>query len=119
MAYQFTLLYWFDEIAKHLGLSGLIFIPIYSSMHSKNSRIVSALKALQAKEMYLHPSIKSLVQNQIADWNPMKRDNTDDLLDVIAHAPRVLSEHEYECCTAFSEVVSTDATGVVEDNHCF
>lgn len=119
MAYQFTLLYWFEEICSALGLSGFVFVPIYSTNNSKNSRIVGALKAMQVKEIYLHPNIRPLVQKQIASWNPMKRDNIDDILDVIAHAPRVLAENEYQCTTAFADIVLDSTAGVVEDNHLF
>ena len=120
MAYQYTLLYWFDYICQQLGITGLVLCPMYANNHSKNSRIVTGLKALGAGEIVLHRSCKSLVQNQIANWNPLKRDNVDDLIDVIAYAPKVISEHATELDTvSYDTMVSDGESSVVEDNHCF
>lgn len=89
-AYQYSLLYWFDEIAKQLGLSGIHFVEVYSGSYSKNSRITDTMKALTQGEIVLHPAVKSAVTQQIAHWNPMRRNNTDNILDLLGYAPRML-----------------------------
>lgn len=120
MAYQSTLLFWFDQVCTQLGISGISFVPIYNTMMSKNSRISAAIKAMQTHEIYLHDDVRSLVQKQIADWNPMKRDNKDDILDTIAHAMKVLAENTYDIMTRSNLVVLDGQSAEVrEDNHAF
>ena len=117
MAYQFTLLHWFEEICKAIGIQGITFMPIYANANSKNSRIQSGLKTLEAGDMVLHDSLRSRVQKQIADWKPMKRDNIDDMLDVIAYGPKVLADYMYDIATPTSiTMIENHATGVVENN---
>lgn len=120
MAYQSTLLFWFDYICKEIGISGITFVPIYTNQYSKNSRISGGIKAMQTHEIYLHPEIRSLVQRQIADWNPMKRDNKDDILDAISNAQKVVAENTYDIMSR-SNLVVIEASGarVREDNHAF
>lgn len=88
--YQSTLLYWFDIVAKQLGIEGMHFVEVYSGSASKNARIVDSMKALTASEIVVHQDIKSRVVHQIANWNPLKRNNVDNILDLIAYAPKVL-----------------------------
>lgn len=120
MAYQSTLLYWFEYICNEVGIQGIQFLPIYSNMHSKNSRIQSGIKAMQTHEIYLHADVRSMVQHQIANWNPVKRDNKDDILDAIAHSMTVKSTHTWEImCRSNLLVIESGSARVVEDNHAF
>ena len=121
MAYQYTLLYWFEEISKALGIQGIMFVPVYNvGTSSKNMRIASAMKAMGSRDIVLHPNVRSKVMSQIANWQPMKRDNVDDMLDVIAHATKVLADYPFDIATLFSEAMSEgDTRGVIEDNHAF
>ncbi len=120
MAYQYTLLYWFEEVCKTAGITGIVCVPIYATNHSKNSRIASGLKAMQSREIILHNDIRSRVQKQIADWNPMKRDNVDDILDIIAYAPKVLAEYTYDIMSNTNlMVIEADGAVVRDDNHLF
>lgn len=89
-AFQFTLLYWFQEICRQLGIVGIEAVDVYSGSYSKNFRISDMLKSLTAGEIIIHDSVKSQVAHQIANWNPMKRDNTDGILDLLSYAPKVL-----------------------------
>jgi len=119
-AYQSTLLFWFDFICNQLGITGISFVPVYTNNYSKNSRIQSGIKAMQAKEVILHPNIRSMVQRQIADWNPMKRDNRDDILDAISNSPKVVADYPFEIMVKGSLIVQdSEAAKVVEDNHAF
>lgn len=92
-AYQFSLLYWFQKIAEQYQITGINFEPIYSGSASKNSRILSMLKSYAKGELYIHPDCVAQVHSQIAGFNPLKRDNTDGILDCLTYAPRVLVEH--------------------------
>jgi hypothetical protein len=120
MAYQSTLLYWFQFICDQLKISGISFVPIYTNSHSKNSRILSGIKAMQTSEIFLHPDVRSQVQNQIKDWNPLKRDNKDDILDAISNAPKVVADYAGDIlCHSTLLVLEAETATVQEDNHAF
>jgi hypothetical protein len=91
-AYQYSLLYWFDFICQQLGIIGIEVVPIYSGSSSKNSRILSMFKAYAAGEIFVHDDCKLDVHLQVSQFNPLKRDNTDGLLDLLTYAPRVIQE---------------------------
>jgi hypothetical protein len=89
-AYQYTLKYWFEFICAQRGIIGIEAVEIYSGSYSKNSRILNMFKQLLAGEIYIHPSCKAQVNLQISQFNPLKRDNTDGLLDCVTYAPKVI-----------------------------
>lgn len=93
VAYQESLLFWFQEALTLLRFTHINLIPINPKGVSKNSRILTMLKQLQEKEISLDPKIKSQVVNQIYKFNPKKTDNVDDILDILAYAPRVVNEY--------------------------
>lgn len=89
-AYQYTLNYWFRYICEQRGIIGIECVEIYSGSYSKNSRVLSMFKSLLAGEVYIHESCKTAVYMQITQFNPMKRNNNDGLLDLLTYAPRVV-----------------------------
>lgn len=89
-SYQYTLLYWFNEICGQLGITGVECVDVYSGAYSKNSRITDTLKELTSGELLLHPSVRSQVVHQITNWNPLKRDNDDGILDVLSYGRKVV-----------------------------
>jgi len=92
-AYQYSLLYWFNFICTQLQISGIHVVPLYSGVTSKNNRILEMFKSYRAGEMFVHDECKLQVHLQITQFNPLKRDNTDGLLDLLTYAPRVLNEY--------------------------
>lgn len=119
-AYQSTLLFWFEHVCQETGISGISFVPIYTNSVAKNARISSGIKAMQTNELYLHDDVKPLVIAQIRDWNPMKRENTDDILDAISNVQKVIAEYPAEIMARGNLLLTESAvSGVVEDNHAF
>jgi len=119
-AYQSTLLYWFEQICQMVGIQGIEIVPVYANGISKNARIAGGIKSMQTSEVYLHPSIRSLVHSQIRDWDPMKRDNTDDILDAISHSPKVLADYTYNILAKSNLLILDASTMTVrDDNHIF
>jgi hypothetical protein len=119
-AYQYTFIHWFGEVSKDLGLTGIDCVEVYTGAHSKNARITDAMKQLMAGETLLHPSVKSQVVHQIANWNPIKRDNEDGILDLLAYAHRVLELYGAQLMTDFSlDYHDGDKAGVDEEHHVF
>lgn len=89
-AYQYTLKYWFEFICAQRGIIGIEAVEVYSGTYSKNSRILNMFKQLLAGEIFVHPDCKAQVNLQISQFNPLKRDNVDGLLDCLAYAPKVI-----------------------------
>lgn len=89
-AYQYTLQYWFNFICLQRGIIGIDAVEVYSGSYSKNSRILNMFKQLLSGEIYVHPDCTAQVNLQVSQFNPLKRDNTDGLLDCLTYAPKVM-----------------------------
>jgi hypothetical protein len=92
-AYQHSLLYWFEFICQQLGIIGIEVVPIYPGIRSKNARILSCFKEYLAGEIFVHPDCKLEVHMQITQFNPLKKDNSDNILDLLTYAPRIVVEY--------------------------
>lgn len=91
-AYQYSLLYWFQFIGEQLEVSGIECVPIYSGSLSKVTRILNMFKELSKGDILIHPDEKVQVHYQISQFNALKRDNVDGILDLLTYARRVVSE---------------------------
>jgi len=91
-AYQATLKYWFDFCTLQLGIIGIEAVEIYSGISSKISRVLTMFKALLAGEIYIHPDCKVAVYNQASQFNPLKNNNTDGILDCLTYASKVIEQ---------------------------
>lgn len=94
-AYQSTLLFWFDHVCKQLSIGGFEFVELHTGGYSKNSRITNGIKMMSKGELRVHPDCRAQVIGQLGAWNPLKRDNTDGILDVIAYAPAMLELYSH------------------------
>lgn len=94
VAYQSTLCYWFNYFIMQYGLRGLRVLEFYPGQGTKNARIIAALKMLisERRDLQLHPRVKSQVLNQIVHFNPIKTNNRDDILDVLAGAYKAMQD---------------------------
>jgi len=89
-AYQYTLNYWFQYVCMQRGIIGIEAVELYSGTYSKNSRILNMFKQLLAGEIMVHPSQTPAVNLQISQFNPLRRDNTDGILDCLTYAPKMI-----------------------------
>jgi hypothetical protein len=89
-AYQSTLLFWFDHVCEQLSIGGFQFVELHTGGYSKNSRITNGIKMMSKGELRVHPDAKAAVISQLSAWNPLKRDNVDGILDVIAYSPAMI-----------------------------
>lgn len=110
-AYQSTLCYWFNFICLQSGIEGIHAVEIYSGKSSKITRILNMFKSLMAGEILMHPSIVSLIKHQILQFNPMKTDNVDGLLDLLTYAPRVVELYA-EFITSLGIIESQEYVGI-------
>lgn len=88
--YQQSLLYWFTFICQQQGIIGFEFLELYSGMRDKATRIVNMFKQLPTGELKLHPDVRAPVFLQITQFNPLRRDNIDNTLDLLTYAPKML-----------------------------
>ena len=102
VAYQYSLKYWTEQIFTQLGLHGIQVIDIYPGAVSKNSRILAMFKQLvpstldssaSIPDLLIHPEVKAQVTTRIVQFNPLTRNNTDNVLDLLTYAPRVVNEY--------------------------
>jgi hypothetical protein len=73
-----------------MGVQGIDPVEIYSGSTSKNSRILSMFLQLLKGELWIHPKCTPATHLQLSQFNALKRDNTDGLLDLLTYAPKVL-----------------------------
>jgi hypothetical protein len=119
-AYQYSLLYWFDFVCAQLGIQGIECVPIYSGSKSKNARILEMFKGYAAGELFSVGDAKLALHMQITQFNPLRRDNTDGLLDLMTYAPRVVQEFgEFVIAGNLIESQEFDAIDVPEFNSEF
>ena len=119
-SYQYSLLYWFEQMIQQMGIIGIECVPIYSGIRSKNARILDMFKAYSAGELYVHTEARAAVHVQVTQFNPLRRDNTDNVLDLLTYAPRVVSEFgEYVVSTGIIEGQEYEAMEVLEFNSPF
>ncbi len=119
-AYQYSLLYWFDFICKQLGIEGIECVPIYSGGKSKNARILEMFKAYAKGELYSISHARLALHLQITGFNPMRRDNTDGILDLMTYAPRVVQEFgEFVVAGNIIETQEFEAIEVDDFNSAF
>lgn len=119
-AYQYSLLYWFNFICQQLQIIGIEAVPIYSGVRSKNARILEWIKGYAKGETYIHEDAKAAVHSQVTAFNPLKRDNTDGLLDLMTYSNKVVEEYaEYVIAGNIIETQEFEAIEVPEFNSPF
>ena len=95
-AFQYSLLYWFNFITAQMGIVGIEPVEVYSGSQNKNARILAMFLQLLKGELWIHPDCVPATHLQISQFNPMKRDNTDGLLDLLTYAPKVLELYGHQ-----------------------
>lgn len=93
VAYQSTLLFWFEKYCEDEGISGFEFVELSPKGQAKNNRIKRGLLRVLKSEIYLHPDVRSLVCSQIMEWNPLKVNNTDDIIDPIGYVEEIMRDY--------------------------
>jgi len=119
-AYQYSLLYWFNFITQQLGILGVEPVELYSGTRSKNARILEMFKSLGKGEIVIEENAKAAAFSQIISFNPMRRDNTDGILDLLTYAPKTIEMYgEYIVANNLIESQEFEAIEVPEFNSPF
>ena len=119
-AYQYSLIYWFKQVCEQLGIIGVEAVEVYSGHRSKNARILEMFKGLAAGEVIIEEKAKAASYAQIITFNPLRRDNTDGVLDLLTYAPKVVEL--YGAYVIANNLITTQEYAelkVPEHNSCF
>lgn len=120
VAYQGSLLQWFESKSTEAEITGISFMPISPGGSSKNSRILRMFKAIMEGNLVIDPSILSIVLSQIAVFDPLSQNNVDDILDVLAYAIEIPNTYPEELILQYVyEVDGSDSQGVLENCEVF
>jgi len=117
VAYQTTLLFWFEYITEQRGITGFSFVELAPKGQAKNNRIKRGLVRLLKGEIYLHPNVRSLVMSQIIDWNPNTMNNVDDIIDPIGYVEQMEQDYALECVrNDFHQLAGQESVGAAHSN---
>lgn len=122
IAYQSTLLFWFNKTCQDNGIEGFHFMPLNVGSGSKNAKIMSALKELDKKEIYIKQAVRPVLINEIIKFNPLKKNNQDTCLDLLSMVRKVIAQHgELMYMPYEAEVMAVQgaAPRLIEDNCTF
>jgi len=111
VAYQSTLSYWFQFICTQRGVYGIEAVELYPGGYSKNARILQMLKSLAAGEIFVAEEVKVETFLQITQWNPLKKDNVDDVLDLLCYAPKVIEQFSEFICS-WNAIIQQEASAI-------
>jgi hypothetical protein len=93
VAYQSSLIFWFDKTLRDLGIEGITVGEITTGGLQKNARIRDWLKKLLTGKNMIGNLCRSNVVYQITQWNPLSQTNKDDMLDIGAYMDEVMHIH--------------------------
>lgn len=95
VAYQSTLMFWMNMRLQQLGLTNIKILSINPRGNAKNYRIGEMLKQLtaQKQKIWVHRQVRSLVVHQITYYDPVKTNNKDDILDIMAYFYQVIAQY--------------------------
>ena len=102
VAYQSTLNYWMQFISQQLGITGIDFVEIYPGRQSKTTRILNMFRQLMQGDVYFHQQVRSEVLNEIVQFNALKTDNTDNILDLLTYPHKVMELYPAELANSIT-----------------
>jgi hypothetical protein len=103
VAYQASLLFWFNKVCEDNGIIGFHFMPLAIGGGSKNAKIITALRKWQGmkqddgitwkSELHVKDEVRPYIINEIIKFNPMKKNNQDTTLDLLSFVDKVIEQH--------------------------
>jgi hypothetical protein len=81
------------SVVAQLQITGLEILPLDPRGVSKAARIRAAVKLWLDNKISTDPSCRTKLVYQLAQWNPMKANPVDDLLDVLAYSTTIHLEY--------------------------
>lgn len=117
VAYQESLCFWMEHYKMKLGLQGLRILTINPAGIAKNSRILAMTKQLTASSnrIWIQADLRSQVVHQLIYWNPLKKKNKDDIIDILAYAYKIIVEYGVILLNPF-ELLDTESKAAFSDD---
>ena len=118
VAYQDTLIYWFNEELKtnqlwaHLQ-STFKLLPINPRNRSKNSRILQLFKQINVGDIVIHPAAQVAVGNEGTAYIATKSDNEDNVLDVCHYALVAATLHRSDIIATYERGYNSATTQTI------
>jgi hypothetical protein len=122
VAYQASLLFWFNQVCQDNGIQGFHFMPLNVQGKSKNAKIMDALKELAKKEVWITQEVRPLIINEIIKFQPLKKNNQDTCLDLLCFCKKVVEQHRdlmYMPYEAESQMIGIAAPRTESENCSF
>lgn len=115
VGYQETLKFWFDDFIERLGIASIVVQPLSPKSKNKNFRILAWFKSLFAGLVPVHKSMQAQLLYQIQNWDPLEKNNKDDILDCGAYITDVMTEYKELTLRPFELEMIHGAPEEVED----
>lgn len=102
VAYQASLLWWFQEICRQVGVEGIQFVELHPKGVTKNARIMAMFRTLVGSKtddmkteptLYLREQTKPEFFWEITQFKPAKTDNADDIIDNASYVEQMIQDH--------------------------
>jgi hypothetical protein len=93
VAYQETLIYWFELYCEQQNIQGLEIVPLATGRESKNERILQSFKQANGREIGFTREALAIWLAAANMFDALKTDNRDDELDVVAYMPQMLYKY--------------------------
>nr|CAA6830181.1 MAG: Unknown protein [uncultured Thiotrichaceae bacterium] len=94
VAYQATLSFWMKKYVKRLNLNYMKIIEFHPGSVSKEIRITSSFTKMYAAELFVSSRLLDDYKRAARSFNPLEKDNKDDLLDIVASAGKLYYEKQ-------------------------
>lgn len=93
VAYQDTLIFWFEEYLTAGQISGLQIVGINPGGASKNSRLINVINSSQVGEIGFVEETAQLFSDEAIGFNPLTVKNKDNFMDTCEYAQKVVKLH--------------------------
>lgn len=103
VAYQDTLLWWFNYMLDKWKIDYLTIKPIAPGRGSKNSRIMKMFTDVDTDQLIIHPDATIPFKNQTLTFDKLKSTNQDDILDLAHYIGKINMLHRVKLMEAHQE----------------
>lgn len=131
VAYQSSLLFWFDRVAQEIQLQGIEFVEVMPK-GTKNGRILLYFKQLLgmrdkdnpekqlAPDVYLGFDVRAHVFKEISEFRPNTKNNVDNIIDMGSYWQQVMEKYSHLIALPHTlNKQDSDGVGVPTDNASF
>lgn len=110
VAYQASLIFWAQRTVDKHDLANLFeFVEIKPERSSKVARIKTMFSQAEQGQTFIHPNVWDRFRHEAKEFNPLKSNNDDNLLDAMHYMPIIFARYGMQIVNAYSEYVEAAA----------